>query len=64
MRDILHAATPQLLKDELCPFLHVLSLSRPDKNKIKSAHLYAMLTAFQVGAYTDCGWFWIEGLVN
>lgn len=32
---------------------YTFSLSRPDKNKIKSAHLYAVLTAFQVGAYTD-----------
>lgn len=26
MRDVLHAATPQLLEAELCPFLHVHSL--------------------------------------
>lgn len=40
------------------------ALSYSDKNKIKSAHLYAALTAFQAGACTDRGWFWSEVLVN
>lgn len=26
MRDVVHAVTPLLLKDELCPFLHIDSL--------------------------------------
>lgn len=43
---------------------YTLTLSYSDKNKIKSAHLYGALTAFQVGAYTDRGWFWSEVLVN
>lgn len=57
MRDVLHGAAPQRLEHELCPFSDTFSLSHPDKNKIKSAHLYAALTAFQVGAYTGRGWF-------
>lgn len=43
---------------------YAFALSYPDKNKIKSAHLYAVMTAFQVRAYTDRGWFWSEVLVN
>lgn len=59
------AATPPLLKHELWPFSYTSALSHPDKNKIKSAHLYAALTAFQVWASADCGWFWSEQpLVN
>lgn len=64
MRDVLLGANPQLLEDELCPLLHIRSLSCSKENKIKSVHLHAALTAFQLGAYTVRGWFWSEVLVN
>lgn len=54
---------PSYLKMNFALF-YTFTLSYSDKNKIKSAHLYAALTAFQAEAYTDCGWFWSEVLVN
>lgn len=54
---------PNYLKMNFALF-NTFTLSYSDKNKIKSAHLYAVLTAFQVGAYMDRGWFWREVLVN
>lgn len=54
---------PNYLKLNFALF-YTFTLSYSDKNKIKSAHLYAALTAFQMGAYTDRGWFWSEVLVN
>lgn len=54
---------PNYLKMNFALF-YTFTLSYSDKSKIKSAHLYGVLTAFQVGAYMDRGWFWSEVLVN
>lgn len=54
---------PSYLKMNFALF-YTFALSGSDKNKIKSAHLHAALTAFQAGAYMDRGWFWSESRVN
>lgn len=64
MRDVLHGATPQLLKHELCPFSTRSRSLTQTKTRLGLLIPYDVLTAFQVGAYTGRGWFWSEVLVN